>query len=201
MKTVAITGRSGCGKSTVAEYYRSRGFSVLDGDAVAREVTQPGSPCLPKLAKAFGADILDEGGALSRGVLAQRAFATKGDARRLTDITHPEIVRRLLAGVAQARAVGAKLVFVDGAVIVGAPFEPFCDAVIVVRAPQQVLEQRIMRRDGISRQAAQARLASQPAQERLDAAATFLLDNTGSEQALRAQARAVLENLLKEGMK
>ncbi len=120
MKTVAITGRSGCGKSTVAEYYRSRGFSVLDGDAVAREVTQPGSPCLPKLAKAFGADILDEGGALRRGVLAQRAFATKGDARRLTDITHPEIVRRLLAGVAQARAVGAKLVFVDGAVIVGA---------------------------------------------------------------------------------
>ncbi len=201
MKTVAITGRSGCGKSTVAEYYRSRGFSVLDGDAVAREVTQPGSPCLPELAKAFGADILDEGGALRRGVLAQRAFATKGDARRLTDITHPEIVRRLLAGVAQARAVGAKLVFVDGAVIVGAPFEPFCDAVIVVRAPQQVLEQRIMRRDGISRQAAQARLASQPAQERLDAAATFLLDNTGSEQALRAQARAVLESLLKEGMK
>ena len=201
MKTVAITGRSGCGKSTVAQYCRSRGFPVLDGDAVSREVTQPGSPCLPALAKAFGADILDEDGALRRGVLAQRAFVTKGDARRLTDITHPEIVRRLLAGVAQARAAGAKLVFVDGAVIVGAPFEPFCDAIIVVRAPQQVLEQRIMRRDGISRQAAQARLASQLAQEKLDAAATFLLDNTGSEQALRAQARAVLENLLKEGMK
>ena len=201
MKTVASTGRSGCGKSTVAQYCRSRGFPVLDGDAVAREVTQPGSPCLPALAKAFGADILDEDGALRRGVLAQRAFATKGDARRLTDITHPEIVRRLLAGVAQARAAGAKLVFVDGAVIVGAPFEPVCDAIIVVRAPQQVLEQRIMRRDGISRQAAQARLASQLAQEKLDAAATFLLDNTGSEQALRAQARAVLENLLKEGMK
>ena len=201
MKTVAITGRSGCGKSTVAQYCRSRGFPVLDGDAVAREVTQLGSPCLPALAKAFGADILDEDGALRRGVLAQRAFATKGDARRLTDITHPEIVRRLLAGVAQARAAGAKLVFVDGAVIVGAPFEPFCDAIIVVRAPQQVLEQRIMRRDGISRQAAQARLASQLAQEKLDAAATFLLDNTGSEQALRAQARAVLENRLKEGMK
>ena len=201
MKTVAITGRSGCGKSTVAQYCRSRGFPVLDGDAVAREVTQLGSPCLPALAKAFGADILDEDGALRRGVLAQRAFATKGDARRLTDITHPEIVRRLLAGVAQARAAGAKLVFVDGAVIVGAPFEPFCDAIIVVRAPQQVLEQRIMRRDGISRQAAQARLASQLAQEKLDAAATFLLANTGSEQALRAQARAVLENLLKEGMK
>ena len=62
MKTVAITGRSGCGKSTVAEYYRNRGFPVLDGDAIAREVTQPGSPCLTALAAAFGADILDEAG-------------------------------------------------------------------------------------------------------------------------------------------
>lgn len=119
MKTVAITGRSGCGKSTVAEYYRNRGFPVLDGDAIAREVTQPGSPCLPALAAAFGADILDEAGRLRRGLLARRAFATKEDARRLTDITHPEIVRRLLAGVAKAKAAGAALVFVDGAVIVG----------------------------------------------------------------------------------
>lgn len=134
--------------------------------------------------------------------LHSRAFATKGDARRLTDITHPEIVRRLLAGVAQARAAGAKLVFVDGAVIVGAPFELFCDAIIVVRAPQPgARAAALCGADGISRQAAQARLASQLAQEKLDAAATFLLDNTGSEQALRAQARAVLENLLKEGMK
>ena len=200
MKTVAITGRSGCGKSTVAEYYRNRGFPVLDGDAIAREVTQPGSPCLPALAAAFGADILDEAGRLRRGLLARRAFATKEGARRLTDITHPEIVRRLLAGVAKAKAAGAALVFVDGAVIVGAPFEPFCDAIIVVRAPQHVLEQRIVQRDGVSLAAARARLGSQLAQEKLDAAATYILENKESEQALLAQAQTVLENLLKEGM-
>ena len=198
MKTVAITGRSGCGKSTVAEYYRNRGFPVLDGDAIAREVTQPGSPCLTALAAAFGADILDEAGRLRRGLLARRAFATKEDACRLTDITHPEIVRRLLAGVAKAKAAGAALVFVDGAVIVGAPFEPFCDAIIVVRAPQHVLEQRIVQRDGVS--LARARLGSQLAQEKLDAAATYILENKESEQALLAQAQTVLENLLKEGM-
>lgn len=133
-------------------------------------------------------------------MLARRAFATKEDARRLTDITHPEIVRRLLAGVAKAKAAGAALVFVDGAVIVGAPFEPFCDAIIVVRAPQHVLEQRIVQRDGVSLAAARARLGSQLAQEKLDAAATYILENKESEQALLAQAQTVLENLLKEGM-
>ena len=151
-------------------------------------------------AAALGADILDEAGRLRRGLLARRAFATKEDARRLTDITHPEIVRRLLAGVAKAKAAGAALVFVDGAVIVGAPFEPFCDAIIVVRAPQHVLEQRIVQRDGVSLAAARARLGSQLAQEKLDAAATYILENKESEQALLAQAQTVLENLLKEGM-
>lgn len=201
MKTVAITGRSGCGKSTVAEYYRSLGFAVLDGDAVARDITQPGSPCLPALAQAFGADILDEHGTLRRGVLAQRAFGTKQAAQRLTDITHPEIVRRLVAGVQKARAAGAKLVFVDGAVIVGARFQAYCDAIVVVRAPQHVLEQRIMRRDGISLAAARSRLAAQTPQAVLDAAATFILENDGDPQALKAQAHSVLQKLLEEGMR
>ena len=98
------------------------------------------------------------------------------------------------------KAAGAALVFVDGAVIVGAPFEPFCDAIIVVRAPQHVLEQRIVQRDGVSLAAARARLGSQLAQEKLDAAATYILENKESEQALLAQAQTVLENLLKEGM-
>ena len=201
MKTVAITGRSGCGKSTVAAYYRGLGFPVLDGDAVARDITQPGSPCLPALVQAFGSDILDERGILRRSVLAQRAFHTKQTAQCLTDITHPEIVRRLLEGVQKARMAGAKLVFVDGAVIVGARFQAYCDAIVVVRAPQHVLEQRIMQRDGVSLDAARSRLATQTPQAVLDAAATFILENNSDAQALEAQAHSVLQRLLEEGTK
>ena len=58
MKVIAITGRSGSGKSTVSAYYGSLGYPVLDADRTAREVTRPGGPCLAQLCDAFGSDIL-----------------------------------------------------------------------------------------------------------------------------------------------
>ena len=89
MKVIAITGRSGSGKSTVSAYYGSLGYPVLDADRTAREVTRPGGPCLAQLCDAFGSDILLPDGTLDRGCLAARAFATPEGTRRLTDITHP----------------------------------------------------------------------------------------------------------------
>ena len=96
MKAIAITGRSGSGKSTVSAYYGSLGYPVLDADRTAREVTRPGGPCLAQLCDAFGSDILLPDGTLDRGCLAARAFATPEGTRRLTDITHPAIIRSCL---------------------------------------------------------------------------------------------------------
>ena len=134
MKVIAITGRSGSGKSTVSAYYGSLGYPVLDADRTAREVTRPGGPCLAQLCDAFGSDILLPDGTLDRGCLAARAFATPEGTRRLTDITHPAIIRELLDGVAAAQSTGVPFVFVDGAVIVVEAFEQYCDAIIVVTA-------------------------------------------------------------------
>lgn len=196
MKVVAITGRSGSGKSTVTAYYASLGYPVLDADKTAREVTQPGGPCLVPLCAAFGADILRPDGSLDRGALAARAFATAQTARTLTDITHPAIIRMLLDGVEAARRTGSPFVFVDGAVIVGEAFEPYCDRIIVVTSPEREALSRIMLRDGISKQAARARLAAQLPEQTLCAAADYVIANTGDEQSLRAQAQHVLEQLL-----
>ena len=64
MKVIAITGRSGSGKSTVSAYYGSLGYPVLDADRTAREVTRPGGPCLAQLCDAFGSDIFLPDGTL-----------------------------------------------------------------------------------------------------------------------------------------
>ena len=109
MKVIAITGRSGSGKSTVSAYYGSLGYPVLDADRTAREVTRPGGPCLAQLCDAFGSDILLPDGTLDRGCLAARAFATPEGTRRLTDITHPAIIRELLDGVAAAQSTGVRV--------------------------------------------------------------------------------------------
>ena len=190
MKVIAITGRSGSGKSTVSAYYGSLGYPVLDADRTAREVTRPGGPCLAQLCDAFGSDILLPDGTLDRGCLAARAFATPEGTRRLTDITHPAIIRELLDGVAAAQSTGVPFVFV------GEVFEQYCDAIIVVTAPEREAVSRIVLRDSISKQAARMRLAAQTPEDVLRAAADYIIANTGDGRHLRAAAQAVLERLL-----
>ena len=195
---VAVTGRSGSGKSTVSAHYAALGYPVLDGDKIARDVTRPGAPCLTALAVQFGADILDGAGALRRGVLAARAFSTPEGTRLLTDITHPAIVRALLEGVEQARRAGARLVFVDGAAIVGEAFEPYCQAIVVVTSPHREAVSRIMLRDGISKEAARQRLAAQMSEEQMCAAADYVIQNDQNKAALLFRADAVLAALLEK---
>lgn len=198
MKVIAVTGRSGSGKSTVSAYYAKLGYPVLDADRTAREIVQPGSPCLEELCRAFGEDLIRPDGTLDRALLAARAFQTKETARRLTDITHPAIVKRLLDGVEQAQQTGRPFVFVDGAVIVGEAFEPYCDSILVVTAPERLSISRIMLRDGISKTAAQERLSVQMPEAVLCAAADHIIENTGSNEALCANAQAVLDILLQK---
>ncbi len=197
MITVGITGRSGCGKSTVTALFREKGVPCVDADQISREILLPGSPVLPVLAKRFGADILAPGsGALNRRLLADRAFQTPEGTAALTAITHPEIIRRVRAAREEARAVGSRLFAIDGAVIVGTPCETECDALIVVTAPFATSVERIARRDGIAPEMAARRLNAQTPQEILEAKADYLLRNEGSMEALRSAAQQAYEALL-----
>ena len=97
MMTLGITGRSGCGKSTVTAVFAGHGVPLADADQISREILLPGSPLLPALAERFGADILKADGTLDRRLLADRAFATPEGKAALDGLTHPEIVRRIRA--------------------------------------------------------------------------------------------------------
>ena len=199
MKVIAITGRSGSGKSTVSAYYGSLGYPVLDADRTAREVTRPGGPCLAQLCDAFGSDILLPDGTLDRGCLAARAFATPEGTRRLTDITHPAIIRELLDGVAAAQSTGVPFVFVDGAVIVGTAAQAECDRLCVVTAPFETSVARIVARDGISPEMAARRLNAQTPERTLTAQADYTLHNDAGLEALQAAAARLCERLQAEG--
>ncbi len=192
---IAITGRSGSGKSQVSEYYRNRGFQVCDADLVARQVLQPPSPCLQLLAERFGQDIFKTNGELNRRLLADRAFATSEGTQALTDITHPEIIRRILE---QQKNAAQKLFFVDGAVIVGHRLQQFCDKIILVTTEQAIAIQRICSRDGISAEMAKRRLDAQTPESVLKDAADYIICNNTSTQELYQQAAAILKKLTDE---
>ena len=198
MITLGITGRSGCGKSTVTSIFAAHGVPLADADQMSREILLPGSPLLPRLAERFGDDILRADGTLDRRLLADRAFATPEGTARLTAITQPEILRRIDAALADAERAGAKLAFVDGAVIVGTPFEQRCDALILVTAPYDTSVARICARDGIAPEMARRRLDAQTPLETLRAAATAELVNDGMPEQLREKLQLLLQKLEKE---
>lgn len=198
MKIIGITGRSGCGKSSATKFLKEQGYPCIDADLIAREVLLPGSPCLAQLQAHFGKDILGEDGTLKRHLLADRAFATPEGTCTLTAITQPEILRRIDALLMTAEKAGEKAAFVDGAVIVGTPFEKRCDALVLITAPYETSVQRICARDGISPEMARRRLDAQTPLETLRAAATVEIVNDGSPHQLEAKIKAFMEALGKE---
>ena len=135
---------------------------------------------------------------MQRRLLADRAFATPEGTRALTDITQPEILRRIEEELTIARASGAAIAFVDGAVIVGTPFQARCDALLLITAPYEISVARICTRDNISPEMARRRLDAQTPLETLRAAATREIVNDGTPEQLEAKIRELLQALEKE---
>lgn len=198
MQIIGITGRSGCGKSTLTDTIRAERFPCADADKVARDVLLPGSPCIAALQQVFGPDIVDGSGQVRRRLLADRAFATPYGTAKLTEITQPEIYHRLDEAIALAQKAGERLFFVDGAVIVGTPFQQRCDHLVLVTAPYEVSVQRICARDGISPEMARRRLDAQLPESTLRAAADVIIENDGTLQQMQQRCYALLESLRKE---
>ena len=199
MITLGITGRSGCGKSTVTAVFSAHGVPLADADQISREILLPGSPLLPALAERFGGDILTADGTLNRRLLADRAFATPEGKAALDGLTHPEIVRRIRAAKQAALASGAPLFVLDGAVIVGTAAQAECDRLCVVTAPFETSVSRIMARDGISAEMAARRLNAQTPEETLTAQADYVLRNDTDLARLQAAAAQLCTRLMQEG--
>ena len=199
MITLGITGRSGCGKSTVTAVFAGHGVPLADADQISREILLPGSPLLPALAERFGADILKADGTLDRRLLADRAFATPGGKAALDGLTHPEIVRRIRAAKQAAQEAGVPLFVLDGAVIVGTAAQAECDRLCVVTAPFETSVARIVARDGIAPEMACRRLNAQTPEAKLTAQADYVLHNDADLAALQAAAEQLCSVLQTEG--
>ncbi len=199
MITLGITGRSGCGKSTVTAVFAAQGVPLADADQISREILLPGSPLLPALAERFGADILNADGTLDRRLLADRAFASPEGKAALDRLTHPEIVRRIRAAKQAAQAAGAPLFVLDGAVIVGTAAQAECDRLCVVTAPFETSVARIVARDGIAPEMAARRLNAQTPEAVLTAQADYILHNDAGLDALQEAAARLCETLRTEG--
>ena len=194
-KTIGVTGPTGSGKSSLHPVLARFGCAVIDCDRLARQVVEPGQPALCELADAFGADVLLADGSLDRGLLAQRAFSTPEGHARLCAITHPRIIELAKAEIAAAHADGLHAV-IDAPLLFEAGIDAICDITIAVLASAALRLERIMRRDGITEEAARLRMSTQQPDSYYSSRAHHTLLNDGTAEDFERSAYVLLESLL-----
>jgi len=189
---VGLTGGIGSGKSTVAALLAARGAIVVDADAIARQVVEPGTPALGKLVERFGPEILAPDGSLDRQALADRAFADEASRKDLEAITHPAIGEEFVRQVAAAPEHAVVVHDVPLLVESRRGFE--YGAVIVVEASAAVRLARLEAR-GVRLEDAERRMAAQASDEDRRKVATWVVDNSGDLAHLEAQVDRIWAEL------
>src|SRR4026207_690020 len=179
MLRVGLTGSIGVGKSFVASVFAELGCHVLDADQTAREVVMPGSDGLKALTRAFGDEILNPDGTLNRKQLGAQVFADEAKRQQLNSILHPFIMARqdqILNEWERHDPQGIGII--DAALMIESGGYRRFDKLIVVHCRPEVQLERLMPRNALSRDEAQARIASQMPQEEKQKFADYLIDTS-----------------------
>lgn len=181
MLRVGLTGGIGSGKSAVAQRLAALGAVVLDGDTAARAVVEPGTPGLARITETFGPDVLRDDGTLDRAKLAAIVFADEAARLKLNAITHPLILRHILAQEEAAIRDGGQdtIVVHDVPLLAEGQRAADFDVVIVVDVPAELQVERLAGR-GLTGDQARARMAAQATREQRLAIADIVIDNSGT---------------------
>ena len=183
--SVALTGGIASGKTTVANLLAEHGALLIDSDQLAREVVEPGTPGLAQVVTRFGEQVLTQAGSLDRQALGDIVFADAAARADLNAIVHPLVRRRRAELIAQA-AADQIVVSVIPLLVETGLVDQF-DAVVVVDVTSQTQVARLVRRNDISPEQAQARLDAQASRAERLAAADWVVTNSGSRAELEAQ--------------
>ena len=194
MYVVAITGGIGSGKTTVANQFAELGIEVVDADVIAREVVEPGTPALAAIAAHFGSEVITPDGQLDRRQLRERVFTDPQAKGWLNALLHPLIRTEMQRQCAAARSPYCLLVV---PLLVENRLTALANRVLVIDVDEATQIERTCRRDGVSREQAQAILTAQASRAERLAAADDVLDNqNGTPEAIKSRILALHETYL-----
>ena len=193
-KIIGITGGIASGKSTVTEFLRQKGFQVVDADAVVHQLQKPGGRLYQVLVEHFGEKILLENGELNRPLLASLIFSNP-EEQEWSKRTQGEIIREELAALRNQFAQTEALFFMDIPLLFEQNYASWFDETWLVYVNRDVQLERLMKRDQISKEAAESRLNSQWPLERKISLSSHNLDNNGNQEQLIAQVVQLLDEM------
>ncbi|MBE6701110.1 MAG: dephospho-CoA kinase [Ruminococcaceae bacterium] len=177
MIIIGLSGQSGAGKTTALEIFKIKGFEVLDCDKVSRHVMKKDTPCTKELIFVFGEEILFEDGEINRKKLGEIVFFDKEKLAILTEITHRYIKEEIYKEIEKAKRENKKVFVLDAPLLFESGLDKICDITLGIVASKEKRIDRIVERDGITREIAEKRIESQLDEEKLKKLTHVTIEN------------------------
>lgn len=192
---LGVTGGVGSGKSLVCRRLQELGVSVCSADELARQAVAPGTMAYEQIVQHFGRQILTPDGGIDRAGL--RRIIVDDDAARKTleRFVHPEVLRQMEKHFAAAEKQGVPMAAAEVPLLFEAGMEPFFDAVILVSGDMENRLQRVMTRDNVSRQEAEALMKTQMPEAQKRKRADYIIENNGRIDRMQGEVDRIYAEL------
>jgi dephospho-CoA kinase len=191
---IGLTGGIGSGKSTVSQMLQARGAALIDADAIARSVTAAHGSAIPAIAQTFGPEFIIAEGAMDRDRMRAHVFRHPPAKQALEAIIHPLVMQEAQRQAQEAIAKGHQTLVFDVPLLVesGARWRTQVDRVLVVDCLEETQIQRVMARNGLSREVIQSIISTQATRAQKLAAADWVIHNEGLDlEALDAYVKSL----------
>ncbi|MDE6020207.1 MAG: dephospho-CoA kinase [Ruminococcus sp.] len=193
---VGLTGQTGAGKSTVSKIFRQCGFALINADNISREVVKKGSSCLNEIKDCFPENVISENGTLNRRELAKIVFSDNKKRELMNSIMYPYIMGAILQEIHKYADNGQKMILLDAPTLFESRADDFCELIISVVAKEHLRRVRIMDRDGLDHEQAQARIDSQLPESFFIGHSDFIIKNNKDMENLDAVSKEVAEKVI-----
>lgn len=200
MRVIGLTGSIACGKSTVSLTLKRLGAVIIDGDAISHELTAPGGAALSPIRHTFGDGVFSADGTLDRKALGRAVFGHPAELEKLDALMQPLILVAIREKMEQARLQDAPACVLDMPLLFEKGLDKLCDSVWCVWLPREEQLNRLILRDGLSREDAERRIASQLSSDEKAARSQVVIDTRGSIDETAAMIPPLFKKeLAKEG--
>jgi dephospho-CoA kinase len=201
-RTIGLTGGIGSGKSTVAKIFETLGACVIDADAIVHELQGPGQPLTAAIAEAFGPRVLRRDGGVDRQALGAQVFSDAQERQKLNRLVHPRVGAEMARRVDAARKAGVPVIVLDIPLLMEARGDVSAaallgiDTIVVVSVPFETQLERLMERNGLSREEAFLRVSAQMPLSDKRRLADHVIDNSGTLAETERRVRSLWNELL-----
>lgn len=192
---IGLTGGIASGKSVVSGMLAERGALIIDADKVGHEAYAPGNECYSAVVQAFGPEIVATDGSIDRKALGGKVFGNPDERKRLEGIVWPWMKETMAQRLDAIRKEGTPVVVLEAAVLIEADWIPITDEVWVVIVPPEVARERVMQRNNLSAEDADARINAQLTNDERKKHAKVVIENTGTLEELDVKVGAAWEKL------